>query len=81
LTPGFVTDSLGLLLFLPPVRDALRAFLSRRLATRMETGIWVDGQKVRRGRTRREDVVDAEYRDISEERAETSDEESGKRLR
>jgi hypothetical protein len=36
---------------------------------------------VRGGRTAKDDVVDAEYRDITEERAETSDEESGKRLR
>ena len=31
LTPGFVTDTLGLLLFIPPVRDAVWRFLSSRV--------------------------------------------------
>jgi UPF0716 protein FxsA len=31
LTPGFVTDGVGLLLFVPGLRAALRAFLGRRL--------------------------------------------------
>ncbi len=31
LTPGFVTDTLGLLLFIPPVRDAVWRFLSARV--------------------------------------------------
>jgi UPF0716 protein FxsA len=32
LTPGFVTDTLGLLLFIPPVRDAVWRFLSTRVS-------------------------------------------------
>ena len=35
LTPGFVTDILGLLLLLPPSRAIVRGVLSRRLARRM----------------------------------------------
>jgi UPF0716 protein FxsA len=35
LTPGFVTDAAGLLLFVPALRAALRSFLGRRL---MESG-------------------------------------------
>lgn len=31
LTPGFVTDSLGFALFLPPVRAAIRAFVASRV--------------------------------------------------
>jgi UPF0716 protein FxsA len=31
LTPGFVTDTIGLLLFIPPVRDAVWRFLSSRV--------------------------------------------------
>jgi UPF0716 protein FxsA len=31
LTPGFVTDSVGLLLFIPPVRRYLRVLIGRRL--------------------------------------------------
>jgi UPF0716 protein FxsA len=31
LTPGFVTDTIGFLLFLPPVRSAIRSFLRSRI--------------------------------------------------
>ncbi len=37
LTPGFVTDGIGLLLMTPPVRDALRIFLGRHVQTRVHT--------------------------------------------
>lgn len=36
LTPGFLTDAVGLLLILPPTRGALRPLLLRRLARRAE---------------------------------------------
>lgn len=35
LTPGFLSDAAGILLLLPPVRFALRAFARRRLAHRI----------------------------------------------
>jgi UPF0716 protein FxsA len=35
LTPGFITDVLGLLLLIPPTRALVRAVLARRLAHRM----------------------------------------------
>lgn len=31
LTPGFVTDSIGFLLFVPPIRDAISAFVAARM--------------------------------------------------
>lgn len=34
LTPGFLTDLVGFVLLVPPVRAALRAFASRRIARR-----------------------------------------------
>lgn len=37
LTPGFVTDGVGLALMLPPVRAAVRAGLARRLRDRVVT--------------------------------------------
>lgn len=40
LTPGFLTDSLGLLLLAPPVRAGLRAAARRRLAHRLEIRSW-----------------------------------------
>ena len=36
LTPGFLTDVLGILLLIPPVRLALRAVARKRLARRMD---------------------------------------------
>jgi len=35
LTPGFITDIVGVLLLIPPVRVALRGYARRRLARRM----------------------------------------------
>lgn len=62
LTPGFVTDTLGFLLFLPPFRAALRAFLGRYF--RVATGAPVAGEEVR---PRRGDkVIEGEYEDLSE---------------
>jgi UPF0716 protein FxsA len=35
LAPGFITDALGLLLLLPPVRAAVRAFTRQRIERRV----------------------------------------------
>lgn len=69
LTPGFVTDSLGALLFVPAIRQALRRALGRYVAARAETHVFVDGREVPgRGTT-----IDGEYRDLTD-RPETPDE-------
>ena len=39
LTPGFLTDALGLALLLPPTRAVVRRILARRLLTRMMAGM------------------------------------------
>jgi UPF0716 protein FxsA len=39
LTPGFLTDALGLLLLLPPTRAVVRAIVARRLAHRMVASV------------------------------------------
>ena len=62
LTPGFVTDAAGALLFVPPLRDVLRRAIGRRLAERTETRVYRDGREVHRGRG----VIDAEYEDVSD---------------
>lgn len=65
LTPGFVTDAAGFLLFLPPVRNVLREMLSRYMAAHGRTRVFVNGQEVDP-----EDagtVIDADYDDISGE--------------
>jgi UPF0716 protein FxsA len=49
LTPGFVTDAVGFLLFVPAVRGLLRQTLGRRLAARMETRVYVAGGPPRSG--------------------------------
>ena len=46
LTPGFATDGLGLLLFVPPFRAAIRGWLWRRLSGSADTGVWIDGEGV-----------------------------------
>ncbi len=38
LTPGFITDVLGLILLIPPTRAIVRAFASRMVRRRLETG-------------------------------------------
>lgn len=68
LTPGFVTDTLGFLLFLPPFREMLRGLLTRWVETHMETRGTVDGREVRGARpSKGGPVIDGEYREIDEE--------------
>lgn len=49
LVPGFVTDALGLLLFLPPFRELLRFLIARHVATKAAKGearVFVDGVEI-----------------------------------
>jgi UPF0716 protein FxsA len=71
LTPGFLTDAVGLALFLPPFRDMLRAWLARRLEASSQTRVWVDGEEIRpNGQNERSRgpnaVLEGEYRDVSD---------------
>jgi UPF0716 protein FxsA len=61
LTPGFITDVLGLLLLIPPTRAAVRAVLARRLAHRMVTSM----SAPRHGR---DDVVEGTAVDLGNDR-------------
>ncbi len=65
LTPGFVTDAAGFLLFFPPVRDILLGLLARYVQTRMQTRVSVDGEEVSTGGPNGP-VIDGEYRDVTE---------------
>ena len=47
LTPGFVTDAIGLLLFVPTVRQAVGRWLLRRIIA--SGGLQIDGRPVGRG--------------------------------
>lgn len=42
--PGFLTDIIGLLLLLPPVRNLLRRFIWSRISGQSRTHVWVDGR-------------------------------------
>ena len=71
LVPGFVTDVVGLLLFVPPLREALRGMIARHVAAKAARGearVFVDGVEVRpggRGRGRGGTVIDGDYEDLS----------------
>ena len=58
ITPGFITDFVGLLLLLPPTRAAIRGFVTRRVGKRF----WVLGA-ARRRRPRGGDPVDGTARE------------------
>ncbi len=71
LTPGFVTDTAGFLLFLPPVRDKLRELLARYVQASMETGRFAGGEDVRPGGAgwpggSQGPIIDGEFRDVSD---------------
>ena len=75
LTPGFVTDTVGFLLFLPPVRDFLRRQASDRMARQgpdgsARTRVWVNGEEVSPGNRPRGGqggIIDGDYRDVTNE--------------
>src|SRR3954447_19718549 len=55
ITPGFLTDILGLILLIPPTRAIVRAFAARSVRRRMATGavtIWTVGRGPRPPRER-----------------------------
>lgn len=66
LTPGFVSDALGLLLMFPPTRALVATTLKRRLGTRLS----VTTLGGRPGtQPRRDDVVDVEVINVERDRA------------
>ena len=62
LIPGFVTDAIGLLLFIPPVRNAVWRFLRRRVVV---TGSFSGGFGGFRGRRRNDKTIDLDTQDYS----------------
>ena len=64
LTPGFVTDGAGFLLFVPPVRDILRRYLARHVSMRVQTQGFVDGGAARPPGANGP-IIDGEYRDVT----------------
>ena len=71
LTPGFVTDGAGLLLFVPGLRAALRSYLGQRLMASGRVHAFSDGSfpdpNEPRGRPRGPStVIDGEYEDVTD---------------
>lgn len=67
LTPGFVTDSVGLMLFVPPLRAVMRAWATRFLVHSGRVQMWDPGGPAPGApRGDRGTVIDGEYEDVSE---------------
>jgi len=69
LTPGFVTDIAGFLLFLAPVREKLRTILARYVQTSMEARSFARGERggVEPGSGgARGPIIDGEFRDVTD---------------
>lgn len=64
LTPGFITDIIGLALFIPPVRLLLGTFVLSRFLKNKDTRVWVNGQEVGPG-GRGGPIIDGEYTDVT----------------
>ncbi len=73
IVPGFITDTVGLLLFAPFVRGALGRWLLDRVRRQETMRVWVDGRPVHPGRAEprrppaRPGVIDVEYEEVRDE--------------
>ncbi|HMA14656.1 MAG: FxsA family protein [Bacteroidota bacterium] len=70
LVPGFVTDALGLLLFLPPFRRLLRLLIARHVAAKAARGearVFVGGVEVTGRERRGGGVIEGEYEDVTDD--------------
>ena len=69
LTPGFVTDAIGLALFAPPVQRMVARLLRRRLERGSGPKVWVDGESMDfsgdfKDQKSPNTVIDAEFKEI-----------------
>jgi len=72
LTPGFVTDTVGFLLLVPPLRAVVGKWILTAALRSRNTRVWVDGEEIvtpRHGRERGpDDAIDVEYTEIPDDR-------------
>lgn len=61
LTPGFLTDAIGFLLFLPPVRMLLAGLIKRAVERRNGHTVWINGERVDPA-GQHGDIIDGEYK-------------------
>jgi len=66
LTPGFVTDTLGLVLFIPSFRRRLRRWIWLWLTRSGTTHVWVNGEEA--GRAAPTGTIEGDFREIDTER-------------
>lgn len=77
LTPGFVTDSLGFALFVPPIRQAIAGWIGQKIVTRADVRFHPGHGGPQTGPHRGPgggpahpggaDIIDGEYEDVTEE--------------
>ncbi|MEX2618497.1 MAG: FxsA family protein [Alphaproteobacteria bacterium] len=70
LTPGFMTDTIGFALFLPPVRRVLAGMLRRRLQRGQGPSVWINGEAMDFSHRRQkppDNVVDGEFQEVDPE--------------
>lgn len=75
LTPGFITDFVGLALFIPPVRLLLGTFIMSRFLKSGSSRVWVNGEEVStggpggagRGGSGKGSIIDADYTDVTDQ--------------
>jgi len=68
LTPGFVTDGIGLALFLPPVRNLLRRWVLSRGRFQIHAGQVHTGMNTEPRPEREDGVVEGEFHEVDRER-------------
>lgn len=68
MTPGFLTDSIGFLLLIPPIRYSLGEWIMRALIQGRNTRVWVGGEEVggpgERPEAAPRDAIDVEFTEI-----------------
>ncbi|MBL4692380.1 MAG: FxsA family protein [Magnetovibrio sp.] len=78
LTPGFFTDSIGFLLFVPPLRDQLRKYLTKRVQFQ-QSHTDFSGPTKNPPSPSPDDVIDGDWQDITPDKPDKG-EKSGKSL-
>ena len=71
LTPGFVTDAVGFLLFLPFVRAILRVWIWTLLARSGNSKVWVNAEHSGTPSNDQGGTIDGEFRDITPQKPDT----------
>lgn len=72
LTPGFVTDTVGFLLLVPPLRAVLGRWILTAAMRSRNTRMWVNGEEIVTPQRERErkpaDAIDVDYTDVTDDR-------------